>query len=91
MDESASLVLDDLLDGGMVVADIHLTIIRFQVQITVALVIIEVLHVTLGDNEWSLVVGLVEIGEMLQPLGDDLLSITGEGLRGMGGLGELEG
>lgn len=90
VDEPSSLVLDDLLDGGMAVADIHLSIIRFQVKITVAPVIKEILHVTFSDNQWSPVVGLIKVREMFQPLGNDLLSIACEGLRGVGGLGELK-
>lgn len=91
VDQFSSLVLDDLFDGGMVVADIYLTVIWLQVKITVALVVEEVLHVSLSNDEWGFVVGLIEIWKMSQPLGDNLLSVTSEWLGNMGSFWELEG
>ena len=50
----------------------------------------KVLHVTLGNNNWIIVVSLIEVGEMLQPFGNDLISIASKLLRsvGYGGKGE---
>ena len=90
MNESISLILDDFFYGRMAMTDIHLTIIRLQVKIAVKLVVEKVLHVTLGNDEWIFVVSRIEIREMLQPFGNDLIGITGKGLRSVGGGGKLE-
>lgn len=50
----------------------------------------KVLHVTLGNDEWIFVVSLIEIREMLQPFGNDLIGITGKGLRSVVGGRKLE-
>lgn len=90
VNEPISLILDDFFDGRMAMADIHLSIIWLQVKIAVTLMVEKVLHVTLGNDEWIFVVSLIEIREMLQPFGNDLIGITGKGLRSVVGGRKLE-
>lgn len=85
MDEFAGLVLDDLLDSWMVVTDVDLSVIRLQVNVSVSLVVVEILQVSLTDNQGCLVMGLVDVGEVFESLGDNLFSVANEGARIVGG------
>ena len=59
MDESSRLILDDLLDGRMVVSQHNLSVIRLEVDISVSLVIEEVLKVSFSDDQRLFVVSLI--------------------------------
>ena len=59
MNESSGLILYDFFYGGMAVSNIDLSIIWLQINVSVSFVVIEVLHVTLSDDQGSFVVGLI--------------------------------
>lgn len=59
VDESSRLILDDLLDGWMVVSQHNLSIIRLEVDISVSLVIEEILEVSFSDDQRLFVVSLI--------------------------------
>lgn len=64
----------------MVVSQHNLSIIRLEVDISVSLVIEEILKMSFSDDQRLFVVSLIYVGKVFQPLGDDFLSIALEGL-----------
>lgn len=83
MNESSSLILDDFFYGGMAVSNIYLPIIGLEINISISIMVIEILHVSLCDNKRGFVMSLIEICEMFLSFGNDFLDIASEGLGNM--------
>ena len=83
MYESASLILNNFFNGGMAVANIHLPIIGLKIDISISIMVIEILHVSLGNYKRGFVMSLIEICEMFLSFGNDFLDIASEGLGNM--------
>lgn len=80
MNEPVSLVLDDLPDCRVIMANIDMSSVGLEIQVAVALMIKEVLHVSLSDNKRSFVIGGISYGDMFVAFGDDFFSIAYERL-----------
>lgn len=80
MNESASLVLDDFANGRMVVADVNLSSVSLEVQVTIAFMIKKILKVSFSDYEGCFVVSRIGDREMLLSFGDDLIRFSSERL-----------
>jgi hypothetical protein len=90
MYESASLILNNFFNGGMAVANIHLPIIGLKIDISITVMVVEILHVSLGDHKWGFVMSLIKICEMFLSFGNDFLGIACEGLGGVCREGEMK-
>jgi hypothetical protein len=83
MNESSGLILYDFFYGGMAVSNIDLSIIGLKIDISISIMVIEILHVSLGNYKRGFVMSLIEICEMFLSFGNDFLDIASDGLGNM--------
>lgn len=89
--EARSLILDDLSDDGMWVSKSNSRYSWNEVDVSVSLMIIEILVVSLRDQEWLLVIVEIKVRHVSGPVFRDLvISWASVGLGLMTYLGELE-